>query len=292
VVLLGAKYRRLHPLERNPNKQNPTGGHCRQSVQNVLESTLLSEKQEVLLNLLSFFFWPQTDGTLSTFASVCCGFLTVSSGEHGEHEHPGAAERGQPPPRTTAKAHRQNGLLVQLRCLSALWQNLMASALNRLLLCLFVGMPIQAIEAAHRECGAIYCFQALGEITESQNHRIVGVGRDLCGSSTPCRSRVTQSSQGVTADYFRKQHQVGSSKLDGNVLSPAPIYSVRSCCDKHLFKLPQSQHRLVPELPNENTTNPPPKQKSEQQVRAAHTSTGATYSATVSRPNSPKAHRD
>jgi len=32
-------------------------------------------------------------------------------------------------------------------------------------------------------------------ITESQNHRIVGVGRDLCGSSspTPCRSRVTYS---------------------------------------------------------------------------------------------------
>jgi len=30
---------------------------------------------------------------------------------------------------------------------------------------------------------------------ESQNHRIVGVGRDLCGSSSPasCRSRVTYS---------------------------------------------------------------------------------------------------
>jgi len=33
------------------------------------------------------------------------------------------------------------------------------------------------------------------KITESQNHRMVGVGRDLCGSSspTPCRSRVTYS---------------------------------------------------------------------------------------------------
>jgi len=33
--------------------------------------------------------------------------------------------------------------------------------------------------------------------TESQNHRIVGVGRDLCGSSspTPCPSRVTYSKQ-------------------------------------------------------------------------------------------------
>jgi len=32
-------------------------------------------------------------------------------------------------------------------------------------------------------------------ITESQNHRMVGVGRDLCGSSspTPCQSRVTYS---------------------------------------------------------------------------------------------------
>ena len=32
-------------------------------------------------------------------------------------------------------------------------------------------------------------------IAESQNHRMAGVGRDLCGSSspTPCRSRVTQS---------------------------------------------------------------------------------------------------
>jgi len=31
--------------------------------------------------------------------------------------------------------------------------------------------------------------------TESQNHRIVGVGRDLCGSPspTPCPSRVTHS---------------------------------------------------------------------------------------------------
>jgi len=32
-------------------------------------------------------------------------------------------------------------------------------------------------------------------ITESQNHRMFGVGRDLCGSSSPalCRSRVTYS---------------------------------------------------------------------------------------------------
>jgi len=33
------------------------------------------------------------------------------------------------------------------------------------------------------------------KVTESQNHRTVGVGRDLCGSSspTPCRSRVAYS---------------------------------------------------------------------------------------------------
>ena len=39
------------------------------------------------------------------------------------------------------------------------------------------------------------------EMQESQNHRIVGVGRDLCGSSspTPCPSRVTQSRLHSTA---------------------------------------------------------------------------------------------
>ena len=37
--------------------------------------------------------------------------------------------------------------------------------------------------------------------TESQNHRMVGVGRDLCGSPspTPCPSRVTQSRLHSTA---------------------------------------------------------------------------------------------
>jgi len=38
-------------------------------------------------------------------------------------------------------------------------------------------------------------------ITESQNHRVVGAGRDLCGSPspTPCQSRVTQSRLHSTA---------------------------------------------------------------------------------------------
>jgi len=39
---------------------------------------------------------------------------------------------------------------------------------------------------------------------ESQNHRMFGVGRDLCGSSspTPCQSRVTQSRLHKTASRW------------------------------------------------------------------------------------------
>ena len=45
-------------------------------------------------------------------------------------------------------------------------------------------------EEEHHNCAPIRDL-----FTESQNHRIVGVGRDLCGSPspTPCPSRVTQS---------------------------------------------------------------------------------------------------
>ena len=44
--------------------------------------------------------------------------------------------------------------------------------------------PLQEVQRAVR-----------AELTEPRNHRMVGVGRDLCGSPspTPCRSRVTYS---------------------------------------------------------------------------------------------------
>ena len=52
--------------------------------------------------------------------------------------------------------------------------------------------------------GTHWCLGTPGpclSITRSQNHRMVGVGRDLCGSPspTPCRSRVTQSRLHSTA---------------------------------------------------------------------------------------------
>lgn len=64
-------------LKKTPSRrQNSTGRHCRQLMQNVLESIVLSEKQEVLFPP---FFWPQIDDTLSAFTSFCCSFLAVIS---------------------------------------------------------------------------------------------------------------------------------------------------------------------------------------------------------------------
>ena len=49
--------------------------------------------------------------------------------------------------------------------------------------------------AVHPAMGTRLCVGGPEVFTESQNHRMLGVGRDLCGSPspTPCRSRVTQS---------------------------------------------------------------------------------------------------
>ena len=51
------------------------------------------------------------------------------------------------------------------------------------------------IDIFHPLKGFFSIFNIEGLFTESQNHRIVGVGRDLCGSPSPipCPSRVTQS---------------------------------------------------------------------------------------------------
>jgi len=70
--------------------------------------------------------------------------------------------------------------------------------------------------------------------TESQNHRTVGVGRDLCGSpsTTPCPSRVTYSRLHSTASRQQIQRSPGRAAPCEVALSPSPGSSCSCGTDK------------------------------------------------------------
>jgi len=59
---------------------------------------------------------------------------------------------------------------------------------NKIFLMLFsyvTMLILMYVNIYHRHISCIYYAQELYTRTESQNHRMVGVGRDLCGSSSP-----------------------------------------------------------------------------------------------------------
>ena len=71
------------------------------------------------------------------------------------------------------------------------------------------------------------------QVLQAQNHRMVGVGRDLCGSpsTTPCRSRVTYSR------LHRTFVQAGLEYLQGRRLHSLPGQPVPGL--RHPLKPPQ-----------------------------------------------------
>lgn len=105
---------------KKPSKrQNSTGRHCRQSVQNVLESILLTEKQEVLFSpsfghrlMARCLHLPPFAAAFWQWQPQGCWAWMVSTSPWTEW------------------------VLVQILCVSALWWDLQVSALNWLLLCL------------------------------------------------------------------------------------------------------------------------------------------------------------